>query len=148
MNYRVVDTPVFVIPGILVLWLQPAAGAEALARAAAEYAGHLPFAARPRSCCRSGTSTQNYAANDRSRDTAAATHFDALFAALPRRTVLVHEDFLVDRMVMFKLLGDDAARGREIELAPFRPDILRTRLGAGFEVFAFRNSAGGSGTMR
>jgi len=35
--------------------------------------------------------THNYAANDRSRDTAAATHFDALFDALPGRAVLVHE---------------------------------------------------------
>ena len=32
VNYSVVDTPVFVIPGILVLWLAAAAGAEAVAR--------------------------------------------------------------------------------------------------------------------
>ena len=42
---------------------------------------------------------------------------------------------------MFKLLGDESARGRQIELAPIDPVILRTRLAAGFDVFAFRNSA-------
>ena len=141
VNYRVVDTPVFVIPGILVLWLAAGAGAEALARAAAGVRWAPAVCSAAALMVPVWNLTQNYAVNDRSRDTAAATHFDALFEALPRRTVLVHEDFLVDRMVMFKLLGDDAARGREIELAPFRPDILRTRLGAGFEVFAFRNSA-------
>jgi hypothetical protein len=141
VNYRVVDTPVFVIPGILVLWLAAGAGAEAIARAAAGIRLAPALCSAAVLMLPVWNLTQNYAANDRSRDTAAATHFDALFEALPRRTVLVHEDFLIDRMVMFKLLGDNAARGRQIELAPFRPDILRTRLGAGFEVFAFRNSA-------
>jgi hypothetical protein len=44
-------------------------------------------------------------------------------------------------MAMFKLLGDESAQGRQIELAPIDPDILRTRMAAGYEVFAFRNSA-------
>ena len=141
VNYRVVDTPVFVIPGILVLWLAAAAGAEAVARfggrvrwggvVCSAAALILPF----------WNLAHNYAANDRSRDTAAATHFDALFHALPGRTALVHEDFLVDRMVMFKLLGDESAKRRQIELVSINPDVLRTRLAAGWEVFAFRNSA-------
>jgi hypothetical protein len=141
VNYRVVDTPVFVIPGILVLWLAAAVGAEAVAR----FAGRVPWGGV---VCSAAVLilpfwnlAHNYAVNDRSRDTAAATHFDALFHTLPGRTVLVHEDFLIDRMVMFKLLGDEAARGRQIELASNDPDVLRTRLAAGSAVFAFRNSA-------
>ena len=42
---------------------------------------------------------------------------------------------------MFKLLGDESAKRRQIELVPINPDVLRTRLAAGWEVFAFRNSA-------
>jgi hypothetical protein len=140
-NYRVVDTPVFLIPGILVLWVTAAVGAERAAR----FAARVPWGGL---ACSVAVLTvplwnfvHNYAANDRSRDTSAATQMDALFRALPARSVLVHENFLVDRLVMFKLLGDEPVRGRHIELAPMDPVILRTRLAAGFDVFAFRNSA-------
>jgi hypothetical protein len=83
----------------------------------------------------------NFKLSDRSRDTRAAIELDRLFQALPDRASIVSEDFIADRMVTAKLLGDDAAHGRHIELADPDSNLLRERLRAGEAVFAFRKSA-------
>ena len=116
VNYSVVDTPVFLIPALLVLWLLAAVGAEHLAglvreRVAASQAVVLAPLLLP-----VWLLAHNFEINDRSRDTGASVVMDRLFDALPARTALVHEDFLVDRLVMYKLLADAAARGRSIDL--------------------------------
>ena len=139
--YRVVDTAVFLMPVFLVLWLAAAVGA---ARAVALVSRWQP-AARVAPVLMLGLPAwhlaQNFEASDRSRDTATAVHLDALFEALPARTAIVHEDFLVDRLVMFKLLADGAARGRRIEIAPRDAGELRTRLENGDTILAFLKSA-------
>ncbi len=76
-------------------------------------------------CCRPGSWLAISRMTDRSRDTAAAVTFDRLFDAVPDRSAFVHEDFLVDRMVMFKLLGDGSAGRRHIELAPRNANVLQ-----------------------
>ena len=83
----------------------------------------------------------NFQVNDRSQDTAAAVQLDRLFDALPARAAIIQEDFVVDRMVMFKLLGDQSAHGRDIELTPKTADSVRGRLDDGVRVFGFRKSA-------
>ena len=83
----------------------------------------------------------NFSMNDRSQDSEAAVQLDRLFDALPARTAIVQEDFVVDRMVMFKLLGDESAHGRHIELAPKTAGSVRGRLNDGVRVFGFRKSA-------
>ncbi len=140
LNYSVIDTPVFLIPSLLVAWLLAAVGAEALA-------SWLP--ARPWT----GAATTvlwlaipvwllatNFEASDRSRDTNADVTLDRLFDALPDRAAIVHEDFLADRMVMAKVLAETAS-GRQIELAPADSTQLTSRLESGHAVFAFRKSA-------
>ena len=130
LNYSVIDTPVFLIPSLLVAWLLAAVGAEALA-------SWLP--ARPWT----GAATTalclaipawllatNFQASDRSRDTNAEVTLDRLFDALPDRASIVREDFLADRMVMAKLLAETAS-GRQIELAPSDSTQLLSRLEVG-----------------
>lgn len=138
VNYRVVDTAVFVIPAILVLWLTAAVALEQAARWARRWSAAGVAVGVAALVLPAWNVTHNFVASDRSRDTRVAVLFDALFAALPDRAVLVHEDFLVDRMVMFKLIGEDAAHGRQIALAPARPEELLRRRDAGFDVFAFQ----------
>jgi hypothetical protein len=105
LNYSVMDTPVFLIPALIVLWLLAAVGAE-----------HLAGLARGRLVPRAAVLltalvlpawllAHNFEASDRSRDTGSSVFLDRLFEALPSRTALVHEDFLVDRLMTFKLLG-------------------------------------------
>ena len=141
LNYSVVDTPVFLIPALLVLWLLASVGAERLAglvreRVAASHAIVLASLLLP-----AWLLTHNFEVNDRSRDTGASVYLDRLFEALPARTALVHEDFLVDRLVMYKLLADNAARGRSIELIDRDAGGLRQRIDEGTAVFAFSKSA-------
>ncbi len=83
----------------------------------------------------------NFERNDRSRDTGTAVFLDRLFEALPARTALVTEDFLVDRLMMFKLLADDAARGRSIAVVEREGDVIRRRIADGAAVFAFAKTA-------
>ncbi len=141
VNYAVVDTPVFLIPTILILWLLAAVGAEQ----AIGIARRWPWAAVALGVATlslpAWNLTRNFAATDRSRDTKSAVMLDAVFRVLPDRTALVHEDFLVDRMVMFKLLGDRAAAGRRIELVDRDADVVRGRWAAGARVFAFGKAA-------
>jgi Protein O-mannosyl-transferase TMEM260-like len=140
LNYAVVDTPVFLIPSLLVLWLLAASGVEAvtgwLARAP-RLAASIAVAAL---LVPVWNVSRTFASNDRSDDVQDAVYLDRLFDALPARAVLAHEDFIVDRMVMFKLLGERAGRDRRIESAPEDAIVLRDRLDEGVAVFAFQKS--------
>ena len=139
-NYNVVDTPVFLIPAILVLWLCAAVGMEQLA-GLARVGGRTQGVALAALALPVWLLAGNFAITDRSHDTDAAAQLDGLFDALPDPAALVHEDFIVDRMVMFKLLGEGAARGRRIELARRDGGQLRTLQREGVSVHAFPRSA-------
>jgi hypothetical protein len=140
-NYSVSDTSVFVIPALLMLWLTAAVGAERLARSAARvHHAALAFVAAAL-LLPVVQLVRNVRVNDRSRDTISARFFDALFEVLPQRAAIVREDFIVDRMVMFKLLGDGAANGRTIELAPRDAGVLSGRFRDGVTVLGFGESA-------
>ena len=143
VNYRVVDTPVFLIPAILVSWVAAAVGIERVKQSAERRLGvasgivilvsalvmpiwHL---------------TRNLPMTDRSRDTRAAVQLDRLFAALPDHTAIVREDFIVDRMLMFKLLGEHAAGDRRIDVTSRDARRVRAAHHQGERVFAFPKSA-------
>ena len=138
-NYNVVDTPVFLIPAILVFWLCAAVAMEQLARLArGERARVTRLAALALPIWLVGV---NFSRTDRSHDTEAATQLAGLFDALPDRSALVHEDFIVDRMVMFKLLGEMAAHGRRIDLVPRDAGQVLGLHRDGVNVQAFSRSA-------
>jgi hypothetical protein len=140
-NYSVSDTSVFLIPALLMLWLMAASGAERLAQAAARVRGATPTIVAAVLLLPVVQLARNVRENDRSRDTVSARFFEALFEVLPQRAAIVREDFIVDRMVMFKLLGDGAAKGRAIELAPRDAAVLSDRLRDGVTVLGFGASA-------
>ncbi len=79
----------------------------------------------------------NYAANDRHADTFEMRYFDALFAALPSRTAIVSDEYTINMMVLYKLLGEQAAGARDIRLLPLDRDSIAQAHDLGFEVFAF-----------
>lgn len=141
VNYSVIDTPVFLIPALLMLWLMAAVGAERLALAAGRVRGVAPILVAAALLLPAVQLARNARANDRSRDTVSARFFEALFEVLPQRAAIVREDFIVDRMVMFKLLGDEAAKGRTIELAPRDAGQLSDRFRDGVTVLGFGTSA-------
>jgi hypothetical protein len=140
LNYAVNDTPVFLVPTILVFWLVAAVGAEWIAGN-----GSRPVVATLVGvvCCALPLRlvAGNYSANDRSRDVREDVQLDRLLEALPERAALVKEDFLVDRMVTSKLLGDGPARGRHIPLTAPHVPAVSGQLKSGVPVFAFDKSA-------
>lgn len=139
-NYSADDLPVFLLPGVLVLWLGAAAGGEFLVRLAARrHAGGWVAAALL--LLPVWNLAANYTARDRSHDVEAQVAFDGLFRMLPDRSVIVREDFLANRMVNLKLLGDGAAGDRQIELVDGDPDVMLARHAEGVGVFAFEKSA-------
>ena len=68
--------------------------------------------------------------------------FDALFEMLPARSVVVSDDYLIDSMVRYKLLGEGAAGQRCIR-GPISPDKTEIQQlhDSGFEIFTFPESA-------
>jgi hypothetical protein len=131
-NYDVIDAPVFMIPAFVSAWLLAGVAVEQAARRA----GGLSLAAAVGACALvmpGWLLARNLAANDRSRDVDEQVYFGRLFEAIPDGTVLVREDYLIDRMVMYMLLGEGHAR-RRIEPAPAHAGTLVDRLGAGAAV--------------
>ena len=144
LNYSVVDTPVFVIPAILVLWLAAAVGLEQLAQFAESISPAVWSGAAVASLALvvpGWLLAHNFAANDRSRETTSAVYLDALFDVLPDGSAVVHEDFLVDRMMTARLLGDDGSRERPIEFVDRDVRNVRRVLSSGRPVFGFNKSA-------
>jgi hypothetical protein len=141
LNYSVIDTPVFLIPSTLVLWIAAAAGAERLVRVAGAHPAAATMSSAAVLALPLWLVIGNFTRSDRSGDVHAAVQFDRLFEALPDRSALVSEDFIVDRMVMYKLLGERAAGLRHIELVPRDPGIVRTRLAQGVAVYGSRKAA-------
>ena len=84
---------------------------------------------------------RGYVASDRSDEYQEIRRFDALFEMLPDRSAVVSDDYLVDSMVRYKLLGEQAGRGRDIR-GPVAPESNRLRQldDAGFNIFAFAGS--------
>ena len=85
---------------------------------------------------------QGYGESNRSDELQEIRRFDALFEMLPARSVVVADDYLVNSMVRYKLLGEGAAGQRDIRgPVPPTPSRVRRLHDAGFEVVAFARSA-------
>jgi hypothetical protein len=80
---------------------------------------------------------KNYARNDHHRETFETDYFDALFAGLPSRTVIVEDQYRTDMAVRYKLLGEGAAAGRDVRLIPPRPNVILAFKRRGFDILAF-----------
>jgi Protein of unknown function (DUF2723) len=140
LNYAVNDTPVFLVPTILVLWLVAAVGGERIAGA---WRGTIAGPLVAVMCCAlpAWLVATNFHEADRSRGVREDVQLDRLLEALPEPSALVKEDFLVDRMVISKLVGDGPGHGRQIPLTPPHVAAVRSRMDLGARVFAFPKSA-------
>jgi hypothetical protein len=79
----------------------------------------------------------NHRANDHHSRTYEARYMDALFQILPERSAILREAYSVDQLVLYKLIGERAARGRTVELiTPDQPTVERY-LSQGYTIYAF-----------
>jgi hypothetical protein len=141
LNYSVIDTPVFLIPSVLVLWLIAACGLERIVRLIGPHRSLAVLAGAASLALPLWLLASNFKASDRSRDVQAAVELDRLFEALPDRSALVSEDFILDRMVAYKLLGEQSAGARRIEQVPRNAAAVRSRLARGLTVYGSRRAA-------
>jgi len=85
---------------------------------------------------------RGFVASDRSGEFQEIRRFDALFRGLPPHSVIVSNDYVLDSMLRYKLLGEKAAGQRDIQgPVPPNPEQLRTLHRAGVAVFAFARPA-------
>lgn len=85
---------------------------------------------------------RGYRESDRSREFHEIRRFDALFEMLPAESAVVADDYLVNSMFRYKLLGERAGGQRDIRgPVPPKPDDVRRLHEAGFDVLAFARSA-------
>lgn len=138
-GYAVVDTPVFLIPVLQVLWICAAVGADRLVGwsrvrgRAPRIAAVLALAAL---ALPAWLAVRHAPRVDRSGDREARP-LERLFDVLPDRTAIVSADFITDRMLVYLLRGEEAARGRDIRIAPRDPAGIQTLLAGGMSVVAF-----------
>ena len=64
---------------------------------------------------------RGFVASDRSGEFQEIRRFDALFRGLPPQSVIVSNDYVIDSMLRYKLLGEEAAGQRDIR-GPVPPD--------------------------
>ena len=135
----------FLLPAFVLLWLFAAVALDALVR--------VILAWRPRAAVPSGAAAlacaslmpllllaDNYRVNDHHDQTYEIRYFDALFDMLPPRAAIVNDLYPIDMMLQYKLLGENAAHGRRIELLLPDHAAVARKLAQGFQVFAFGDS--------
>jgi hypothetical protein len=145
LNYAVVDTPVFLIPVLQILWICAAVGADRAAgwlaagrgRGTPAIAAAITTGSALAVCVLPVWLAVRYLPRmDRSADRDARP-LERLFEVLPDRTAIVSADFVTDRMLHYLLLGAGAARGRDIRIAPRDPAVVRRLIDDGLSVVAF-----------
>jgi hypothetical protein len=136
LNYDVYDVQVFLLIPLVAFGLLAAVGLETVVTAMRNRHAAVP-AVLLTLLVPYAQGRVNIRTNDQHLHTYEMRFFDAFFTALPDRTAIVAESYPVDHMVLYKLIGERAARGRRIELIANDPDTIRRYLADGFEVFAF-----------
>jgi hypothetical protein len=139
LNYGVYDIQVFLIIPMIALGLMAGVGIEALRRQAGGR-GMLPATIAAAAVVLTFSQYRaNFRFNNHHQHTFEAQYFDALFKALPDRSAIVAESYTVDHMVLYKLLGENAAHGRRIEIIPADVNVVRRYAASGFTIYAFAN---------
>jgi len=144
-NYDVIDADLFLVPAFVLGWMAAAVGFEQAFRLIEREAPKATWVLVAGMVSLPATQfARNIDGADRRHDTMAARYFEALFADLPDRSVLLREDFLVDRMVSYELVGERRAAGRDISgPVDADPATVERLAAAGTSVFAFPATAWG-----
>jgi hypothetical protein len=140
LAYRAPDIEVFLIPAFLIAWAIAGSGLEHLAGSSRKFAGFMAVlmlaAVLP-----AANLYRNHGANDFSDHRFESTFFDALFDALPSGATLLREDYTIDAMVRYKVLGENAGADGNVTAPETRnPRWVDELARRGDPVFAFRRT--------
>ena len=141
--YDIDEIAVFLLPTVVTGWLCATVLVDEIGPAARRLGWSVPAILAVLLVGWTGWQVQRgYGESDRSDEYQEIRRFDALFDMLPARSVVVSDDYLVNSMVQYKLLGEKAAGERDIR-GPLPPGSARLQrlYDSDFEVFAFAESA-------
>ena len=140
LNVGATDAEGFLIPAFLLIWIMIGIGLEWLSRVAGKVVRHGAAGAIAVALALPTLQlARNYRINDHHRRTYEIQYFDALFNRLETRAAIVTESYAVDQLVLYKLAGERAARGRAIDLITRDIETVRQRATAGIATYAFSN---------
>jgi hypothetical protein len=140
LGYDVPDLDVFLVTAFVPLWILAGVGLEAaLSRVpVAVPRGVLGAAVLALPLAQAALHFRQSDHSDRSFE---MRYFSALFAALPQRAAIAAESYTVDHMVLYELLGERAAQGREVSSIPAAAESVESAARRGASVFAFERTA-------
>jgi hypothetical protein len=135
----------FLLPAFILLWLLAGIGLafiaeriRALGRTSRLGGGALAAAALVLIVwVPAGRVAANYRANDHHRRTFETRLLDALFRALPAKAAIVEDEYSLNMMILYKLLGEGAAGARDIRRIPRTAEAVTAAVKGGYQVFAF-----------
>ena len=138
----------FLLPAFALLWLLAGAGLQwavcALRDAGAGTGrGRRAVGVAAIAACAMVPSIQviqNYRGNDHHNRTFETRYFNALFDMLPSRSAILDDKYSTSMMIEYKLLGEDAAAGRDVVTVPVGSQTPNEKLRQGYQVFAFEEA--------
>src|SRR6185436_4794263 len=138
LNVGATDVAGFLIPAFVLTWIVVGIGLGWLSDRAAAMVRHGAVAAIVAAVVLPSIQlARNYRANDHHLRTYEIRYFDALFDRLEARSALVTESYAVDQLVLYKLAGEHADRGRTIGLITRDVETVRQHASSGFATYAF-----------
>lgn len=132
----------FMLPVFVLLWPVAGVGLAFLVSWLGRRAGPIRAGAAMTLCALLPASlvAANYERNDRHAETRDIEYFDALFAALPDKAAIVDDEYRVNMMILYKLLGERAGGHRDIRLIGQDRDQIAAFRRDGFAVLAFNHA--------
>jgi hypothetical protein len=134
------DVEGFLVPAFVLTWIVVGLGLEAVWQ---RLDAAKPLAAVAVAAALALPSIQlarNYRGNDHHARTYETRYFNAMFAALEPRAAIVRESYAVDQLLLYKLIGERAARDRGIEMISKESDVVKERVARRSPVYAFSES--------
>jgi hypothetical protein len=141
MNMSSDEDEGFLLSAFVLLWLLAAAGLEALWQGRRDNRRWMTAVALlvtigvPASLV-----SANYAANDHHRRSFEIRYFNALFRMLPEKSAIVRDEYATNMMVDYKILGEDAAAGRDVKILNQVPEQVTAAFKSGYRVFLFKQA--------
>jgi hypothetical protein len=117
LNYWSFDVPEFQIPLLILLWTAIGIGLTATIRNVRAREPRLAWLGLATVVLPLWQLSMHYTARDLHRRTFDMRLFDRLFAEMPNRTVVLDENPEVSHLILYKVLGEEAARGKRLLLA-------------------------------
>jgi 4-amino-4-deoxy-L-arabinose transferase-like glycosyltransferase len=134
------DSEGFVVPAFVFVWPLVGLGFEATFRIVDRIRVRAVAAAIVvviASAVPAALVASNLAFNNHSRRVFEDVYFGSLFAGMAPKTVVTAEEYSIDQVVLYELLGAEVGRGRDLRWLPLDVSQVKDAIGRGYGVVTF-----------